>query len=113
MFAIKTIRKSKVSRLDSLRREIDILQTVDHPQIIKVRGMTLWGGRWDVRGSTRITPIYLTRPHPPILPFTSWWTCTRTTSSCTSSRSSALAGRLVRPSFLRTHAYMHERIDPL
>jgi hypothetical protein len=37
MFAIKTIRKSKVSRLDSLRREIDILQTVDHPQIIKVR----------------------------------------------------------------------------
>ena len=39
MFAIKTIRKSKVSRLDSLRREIDILQTVDHPQIIKVRGV--------------------------------------------------------------------------
>lgn len=37
LFAIKTIRKSKVSRLDSLRREIDILQTVDHPQIIKVR----------------------------------------------------------------------------
>lgn len=36
-FAIKTIRKSKVSRLDSLRREIDILHTVDHPQIIKVR----------------------------------------------------------------------------
>ena len=36
MFAIKTIRKAKVSRLDSLRREIEILQTVDHPQIIKV-----------------------------------------------------------------------------
>lgn len=56
MFAIKTIRKSKVSRLDSLRREIDILQTVDHPQIIKVRGMRLWGGRWDVRGSAPIHP---------------------------------------------------------
>ncbi len=41
MFAIKTIRKSKVSRLDSLRREIDILQTVDHPQIIKVRPSVL------------------------------------------------------------------------
>ena len=36
LFAIKTIRKAKVSRLDSLRREIDILQTVDHPQIIKL-----------------------------------------------------------------------------
>jgi tRNA A-37 threonylcarbamoyl transferase component Bud32 len=35
-FAIKTIRKAKVSRLDSLRREIDILTTVDHPQIIKL-----------------------------------------------------------------------------
>lgn len=43
MFAIKTIRKSKVSRLDSLRREIDILQTVDHPQIIKVRALFLDG----------------------------------------------------------------------
>lgn len=44
MFAIKTIRKSKVSRLDSLRREIDILQTVDHPQIIKVRAILIDGG---------------------------------------------------------------------
>ncbi len=35
-FAIKTIRKAKVSRLDSLRREIDILTTVDHPHIIKL-----------------------------------------------------------------------------
>jgi len=35
-FAIKSIRKAKVSRLDSLRREIDILQAVDHPQIIKL-----------------------------------------------------------------------------
>ena len=36
MYAIKTIRKSKISRLESLRREIEILQTVDHPNIIKL-----------------------------------------------------------------------------
>lgn len=35
-FAIKTIKKSKVSRIESLRREIDILRCVDHPCIIKL-----------------------------------------------------------------------------
>mmetsp|Transcript_9411 Transcript_9411/g.14440 ORF Transcript_9411/g.14440 Transcript_9411/m.14440 type:complete len:555 (-) Transcript_9411:311-1975(-) len=36
VFAIKTIRKSRVGRIDSLRREVEILQTVDHPNIIKL-----------------------------------------------------------------------------
>jgi calcium-dependent protein kinase len=35
-FAIKTIRKAKVSRLEALKREIDILQQCDHPNIIKL-----------------------------------------------------------------------------
>eukprot|EP00752_Nemacystus_decipiens_P008887 g7932.t1 len=35
-FAIKTIKKSKVSRIESLRREIEILRCVDHPCIIKL-----------------------------------------------------------------------------
>jgi serine/threonine protein kinase len=40
-YAIKTIRKNKVSRMDSLRREIEILQTVDHPNLIKVSQPTV------------------------------------------------------------------------
>lgn len=35
-YAIKTIKKSKVSRIESLRREIEILRCVDHPCIIKL-----------------------------------------------------------------------------
>eukprot|EP01041_Mallomonas_annulata_P010481 gene10481-21857_t len=35
-YAVKTIRKSKVRRLEILRREIDILRTMDHPNIIKL-----------------------------------------------------------------------------
>jgi len=35
-FAIKTIRKSKVHRLESLKREIEIMQAVDHPNILKL-----------------------------------------------------------------------------
>mmetsp|Transcript_18465 Transcript_18465/g.36964 ORF Transcript_18465/g.36964 Transcript_18465/m.36964 type:complete len:504 (+) Transcript_18465:28-1539(+) len=35
-FAIKSIRKKKVGKLDVLRREIDILKEVDHPNIIKL-----------------------------------------------------------------------------
>jgi len=35
-FAIKTIRKEKVHRVESLTREIMILKTLDHPNIIKV-----------------------------------------------------------------------------
>mmetsp|Transcript_3976 Transcript_3976/g.5920 ORF Transcript_3976/g.5920 Transcript_3976/m.5920 type:complete len:500 (-) Transcript_3976:544-2043(-) len=35
-FAIKTIRKSRVHRLESLKREIEIMQTLDHPNIIKL-----------------------------------------------------------------------------
>jgi calcium-dependent protein kinase len=35
-FAIKTIRKAKVTRLEVLRREIEILKTMDHPNIIKL-----------------------------------------------------------------------------
>lgn len=34
--AIKTIPKAKVSRPETLRREIEILKTVDHPNIIKL-----------------------------------------------------------------------------
>jgi len=35
-FAIKTIRKAKVSKYDALKREIDILRNCDHPNIIKL-----------------------------------------------------------------------------
>jgi len=35
-FAIKTIRKAKVSKYDALRREIDILKSCDHPNIIRL-----------------------------------------------------------------------------
>ncbi|GMH66284.1 hypothetical protein TrST_g8833 [Triparma strigata] len=35
-FAIKSIRKKKVGKLDVLKREIDILKEVDHPNIIKL-----------------------------------------------------------------------------
>lgn len=35
-FAVKTIQKAKVHRLELLRREIEILRTVDHPTIIKL-----------------------------------------------------------------------------
>jgi len=37
IFAVKTIKKNKVGRIDSLRREVQILQAVDHPNIIKLR----------------------------------------------------------------------------
>ena len=36
-FAIKSIRKTKVSNYDSLRREIEILREVEHPNIIKLK----------------------------------------------------------------------------
>eukprot|EP00903_Cladosiphon_okamuranus_P014850 g13751.t1 len=36
VFAIKTIKKSKVPRLVLLKREIDILRAVDHPTLIKL-----------------------------------------------------------------------------
>jgi len=36
-FAIKSIRKSKVSRLDVLHNEIDILKEVQHPNIIRLK----------------------------------------------------------------------------
>ena len=35
-YAIKTIRKAKVSKYDALKKEIDILQACDHPNIIKL-----------------------------------------------------------------------------
>jgi hypothetical protein len=35
-FAVKTIKKSKVGRLETLKREIEILKTMDHPNIIKL-----------------------------------------------------------------------------
>jgi len=35
-FAIKSIRKSKVSKIEVLKREIEILKEVDHPNIIKL-----------------------------------------------------------------------------
>lgn len=35
-FAIKTIKKSRVNRLETLMREIEILSCVDHPSIIKL-----------------------------------------------------------------------------
>ena len=35
-YAIKTIRKAKVSRLEILKREIEILRKMDHPNIIRL-----------------------------------------------------------------------------
>lgn len=35
-YAIKSIRKSKVSKIEVLKREIEILKEVDHPNIIKL-----------------------------------------------------------------------------
>jgi tRNA A-37 threonylcarbamoyl transferase component Bud32 len=35
-FAIKSIKKSRVSKVETLLREIDILRAVDHPSIIKL-----------------------------------------------------------------------------
>lgn len=35
-FAVKTIKKAKVGRLETLKREIEILKTMDHPNIIKL-----------------------------------------------------------------------------
>jgi serine/threonine protein kinase len=35
-YALKTIKKAKVKRADYLRREIDLLLTVNHPNIINV-----------------------------------------------------------------------------
>ena len=35
MYACKTIKKAKVDNVQNLRREISILETVDHPNIIK------------------------------------------------------------------------------
>jgi calcium-dependent protein kinase len=36
-FAIKSIRKAKVSKIEVLKREIQILKEVKHPNIIQVR----------------------------------------------------------------------------
>lgn len=36
-YAIKSIRKSKVSKVDVLRREIEILREVEHPNIIRLK----------------------------------------------------------------------------
>jgi serine/threonine protein kinase len=36
VFAVKTIQKSKVPDLNILKREIEILQEVDHPHIVKL-----------------------------------------------------------------------------
>lgn len=35
-YAVKTIDKSRVSRLDHIRREIELLSSVDHPRIMKM-----------------------------------------------------------------------------
>jgi len=35
-YAVKTIDKSKVSRMDHIRREVELLRTVDHPGIMKM-----------------------------------------------------------------------------
>lgn len=35
-FAIKTIRKARVSRVESLLREVEILRKVSHPNIIEL-----------------------------------------------------------------------------
>lgn len=36
-YAIKSIRKSKVSKIEVLKREIEILKEVDHPNIIRLK----------------------------------------------------------------------------
>jgi len=36
IYAVKSIKKSKVGRIDSLKREVQILRAVDHPNIIKL-----------------------------------------------------------------------------
>lgn len=36
MYAVKTIEKSKVARLDHIRREIELLRAVDHPSIMNM-----------------------------------------------------------------------------
>jgi calcium-dependent protein kinase len=36
-YAIKSIRKSKVGKIEVLKREIDILKEVDHPNIIRLK----------------------------------------------------------------------------
>jgi calcium-dependent protein kinase len=36
-YAIKSIRKAKVSKIEVLKREIDILREVDHPNIIRLK----------------------------------------------------------------------------
>ena len=33
---MKTIKKAKVGRLETLKREIEILKTMDHPNIIRL-----------------------------------------------------------------------------
>ena len=38
-FAIKSIRKSKVGKIEVLKREIDILKEVDHPNIIRLKAV--------------------------------------------------------------------------
>jgi calcium-dependent protein kinase len=35
-YALKSIRKSKVGNIETLRREVEILQELDHPNVIKV-----------------------------------------------------------------------------
>ena len=35
-FAVKTIRKDKMKKLEPLKKEIEILQECDHPHIIKL-----------------------------------------------------------------------------
>jgi len=35
-YAIKSIRKSKVGNIELLRREVDVLKELDHPNIIKL-----------------------------------------------------------------------------
>eukprot|EP00571_Detonula_confervacea_P003741 CAMPEP_0172318254 /NCGR_PEP_ID=MMETSP1058-20130122/34327_1 /TAXON_ID=83371 /ORGANISM="Detonula confervacea, Strain CCMP 353" /LENGTH=144 /DNA_ID=CAMNT_0013033031 /DNA_START=23 /DNA_END=454 /DNA_ORIENTATION=- len=36
MYAVKTIEKSKVFRLDHIQREIQLLRSIDHPSIMKL-----------------------------------------------------------------------------
>ena len=46
-YAIKSIRKKKVGKIDVLKREIDILREVDHPGIIKLFEVRESEGRRD------------------------------------------------------------------
>ena len=43
---MKRILKKKVSRLESLTTEIELLRAVDHPHIIKVSGSWVMGDEW-------------------------------------------------------------------